>query len=645
MASLSDSVKLLEDFLNERSKESSTLVSVDKTNSLVSPTGKALNTMESLTVGNALNVAAQNPIVNMGIDTLNQAVTSVVQNMIRQVVDKVDLSPIAQATQSVFQYVVMASTLQEEFAMELARNTARNIVRLATEKKAIIAQMQTEITAIHNACIILLNSQPFFSQYVADLAKAYGLLTSAQNKFDDVLRGMLPAKDPSILRAPVYRKKVFEGGIADLTAARDLILPPNDADITSVRELEDFASSVMDRKTNKEALAAALSIPGMSLKLGLLMLDYTSKTMEINLLLNTFIDALDGYIESLNKASSMYATAYDHIAAGRSQLVTLREDMRATLLMDMEVTARNLEYAKANYPPRVSAAAITWGPRATAILEWMKLNPTGKALDALQGSITSVDAYTTAKTKIQALKNRDYIGGTLPVDQGREKSEEATVLVTRLMILTNSIVARQNSAADVSARFRQVTNHLNAASDLCSNLISILNPFISTKSQLAGPAQDAVRSILNIANQYGLDRVAGIIADGRVRDLFGVTPDTATFAGTAVVSINSIVTALKENPGTTDNQVAALENLGDKARRAKTTQEIEASRSSSATLDKAVAQTQAKEEDDKKTVETAKAAAQQMDAEGATSPLDFATSEISKTIPNFNANKLLTKVL
>ncbi len=645
MATLGESVKLLEDYLNERSKDAARLISVDKTNSLTGPEGASQNFIQSTAVQNAMKTMVQNPVVNMGIDTLNQAVTGAVQNMLRQAVDKIDLSPIAAATQSVFQYITMASTLQEEFAMEMARNTARNIVKLSNQKKELITKMQSEITALYNACVILLNSRPFFSQFLVDLIQAYNLLSTAESKFNDVLRGMLPAKDPSITRAPIYRKGVFESGLKDLAAARDLILPPNDADITSVRDLQDFSSSVIDRKTNQQAKAAALSIPGMTLKIGQYMIEYVRLTTEINLLLNTFSDALDGYIESLNRSSNMYATAYDHIAAGNSQIAALRNDMRATLLVDLPENQRQLEYAKANYPPRVSSAAVTWGPRATAALEWMKLNPAGKALETLQKTATSVDAYTTAKTKIKALKDRPYSGGTLKVTEGRENSADAVTLVARLMILTNSIVAFQNSAADVASRFRQVRNHFNTSSLLCDDIINAVQPFINTKSQLAAPAQEAVNSILGIANKYGLDRIAGLISDGGVRELFNITPDTSTFVGTALISINSILDALKQDPGVTEQQTSAFEQLADRVRREKTTQEIEASRSSSATLEKAVAQTKAKEESDRQTVETAKATAQQVDSEGTTTDNDFAISEMSKTIPSFNANNLLTEVL
>lgn len=631
MASLSESVKFMEEYLTQKSSDTAKLVSTIGTASKDDPTGQARNEVNTQGIAAVKASIATNPIAQMGMDTVNQMATTLVQQLVTDAFKKVNFSPIQNAVQNFFQAWATLSTQNTEIAMELARNTARNINKLLDQKEQNIRDIQGEITALHNACIIILNSSPFMDQYIRDLISAYGILVGAETKFKNVLR--------VLTKTHRYHGLEFNNGVADLERAQVLILPDRNADISSIRGVEDFVSDTIQRQTNKQAVAAALSIPGISLKLGQKMVEYVRTVTEINLLLNTYLDALDGWIASFTRNSNIDQVTIDHITSGLAQLSDLLNGMNSALFPDLAVTP-NFDPTQANYGPRLSSQATGWGIKLQAIIEWMKLNP-GKGSAVLDQTSTSVEQYVKSKTLLESYGDLRYIGGTMKIDQSREDSEVAVRAVARLMLRVNTIVATRQTKAAVTAEFRSVQRYFDTSRVHSARIRAALQPFLSTTSGLQGPARQVIGQALGIANQYGLDRVVGLISDGKVRELFGVTADTATYSGSAVFGMNQLVSAVRGQPNVTDAQVERLENIRDAVTREQRAKEIESNRSYSSTLDAAQEEIQATLARIKSTITPAIEAAKQVDTDTGTSENTKAETAMANVIPGFNANRTL----
>ena len=75
--SLSDSLKLVDDLIASKSDALSKAVLGATTRSKASADGKLQQDTEKRTVNPALDHVNSNPIINMGVDTVNQAVTKI----------------------------------------------------------------------------------------------------------------------------------------------------------------------------------------------------------------------------------------------------------------------------------------------------------------------------------------------------------------------------------------------------------------------------------------------------------------------------------------------------------------------------------------------------------------------------------------
>lgn len=631
MANLSESVKFMEEYLTKASSDTAKLVSSVGTASKDDPAGQARNLVNTKGIESVKASIATNPLAQMGMDTVNQMATTLVQQLVNDALKKVNFSPIQNAVQNFFQAWATISTLDTEVAMELARNTARNMVTLMDQKDQVIRDIQGEITALHNACIIILNSSPFMDQYIRDLISAYGILVGAETKFKNVVR--------VLEKNHRFHNREFDSGVADLERAQALILPDRGADISSIRAVEDFVSDTIQRQSNKQAVAAAMSIPGISLKLGQKMIEYVRIVTELNLLLNTFLDALDGWIASFSRNTNIDQVTIDHITAGLKQLTDLINGMNSALFPDLSVTP-NFDPTQANYGPRLSAQATGWGLKLQAIIEWMKLNP-GKGSQVLDQTSNSVTQYLNSKKLLESYGDLSYIGGTMKITQSREDVEVAVRAVARLMLRVNTIVATRQTKSSVTAEFRQVRRYFETSQSHTARMRFALQGFLNTSSGLQGPARQIVGQALGIANKYGLDRVVGLINDGKVRELFGVTPDTATFAGSAVFGMNQLVAAVRGQPTTTDAQIERLENIRDAVEREKKAKEIESNRSYGSTVDAAQEEIKARLAQIKATISPAIEAAKQVDESTGTSENAKAETAMANVIPGFNANRTL----
>jgi hypothetical protein len=629
MASLSDSVKALEEYLAKSSSDAAKLFSSAKLSEKTDPLGIAKNSIQTTSLDNVRAKLATNPLVQMGTDTLNQMATPVVQSLVSQALSKVNLSPIQNAVQNFFQAWATISTFEVEVAMELARNTARNILKELDAKDALLKDIQAQLVAIHNACAIILNSSPFLDGYIKQLIQAYTLMTNADRKFKDVVR-VLQVRHR-------YQTLEFTSAMTDLQSAQALILPDRGVNVSSIQAVKDYASATIKRQTNKDALAAALVIPGLTLKLGTTLLSYVKSVTNINLLLNTYADALDGWIASFKRNDNIDQVAIDHINAGISQLDDLLASMKSQLYPDID-RYPDLNPAGAGYGTKLTSQATGWGIKLQAIIEWMRLNPK-KGLETLDKTSNSVSSYLRSKTAIENMGNLSYTGGTFNCTQGREDVETGVRAITRLMLRVNTITATQQTKVQITAEFRAVGAYFTTSATHSTRLRSAISQFLSTTSSLQGPARQIIGQAYGIANKYGLDRVAGLISDGKIRELFNVTPDTATYAGSAVVGMNQVLSLVKAQPNATDAQVSKIENLRDNVERDKKAKEIEANRSYASTVDAAQDELVAKLKQIKSSILPAVEAAQQLDSTNATTPASKADADVSNAIAGFNTNR------
>lgn len=609
--SLTDSVQQLEDYLNHTISSGNRLFTASANRSAAQPDGQLVSDLQKQTSSSTLDSLKNNPVVSTTIDTVNQAVTSIAQQVVTNAISKVNLTPIQNATQQFFTLFASVTSFGVEVAMQFARNTGNNAIAAIRQKSDTATQLDAEIVALYNACALLLNGQPFFDQYLKNIIQALALIQQA----DVNLKSMVTAlQNPN---GPVYQARKFDLSVSQLTQAQNLILPNRGVDVSSIRSATDFISSVITRQSNQQAYAAAISIPGITLTIGKLILQYELQSVNVNAFLNTYLRALDDYIEGYKQSNSVNQATIDHLNAGISQIDALLVEM-ATILRQNTGSATDITFRA-----KLSSYGTKWGVTLAAIIAWLKLNPgAGSAL--LTQTSQSVAAYTRSVKLIGAIGDTKFTGGTVFVNGGEEDAFKGLIpIAARIMLTANTIVVTSsNSRASVLAQARAVRNYCSTSKLIDGQIIAAITPFINTKTTLSGPVAQGVSTLIGFANKMGLDRIVGLLTNGDVKNLFAATPDTATYAGAAVVGINSILTTIKDSPNATDQQVSQIENLRDQVQREQKAQEVYTGRQAQFTEAQDNTAQQKKIDNSKTLVTTAKEAAKQVDADAANDPVN-----------------------
>jgi hypothetical protein len=577
----------------------------------VTPDGQLKTSLENQTSTNTLNQLKQNPIINTAIDTANATITTVVQQSVRNAITKINLTPIQNATTQFFTLFASVTSFGTEVAMAFARNTGNNLITALAQKDAVSVKLEAEIVALYNACTVLLNGQPFFTNYLTNVAKAYGLIQTADNNLKNVAAKLAPNTLPS----PRYQTLKFNLSITQLTQARDLLLPDTGTDVSNIRA-GTLVSQALNSQSVKQVYAAALAIPGISLQVATLALQYEILSVNVNAYINTFQNALNDYITGYTQSNAVNQATIDHINSGTSQLDNLLAQMNAILSLNTGAAT------DVKFKIQLSSYGTIWGVTLTAIIEWLKMNPgAGSAL--LTQTSASVAAYTKARNQIMAMGNRTVPGGgTVFINQGSEDAFAGLVRpLAKFMTTANLIVATSNSKNDVRAQAKANQFYLQTARKGDAALVAALQPFLNTQTTLSGPVNAALQQMIGLSNKLGLDRIAGLLTNGDVKNLFAATPANATYAGAAIVGINSIITNLSALPNATSQQISNMESLRTQVQREQTAQATYAGRSAASTQQADIAQQQAKVATNKTLVTAAQRAAAQIDGTVSSDPV------------------------
>jgi hypothetical protein len=624
IAALTDSIDKLNAYLDDKIQSASQSMRSNAVKGASSPDTALTGKIQGSVSTSALDTLKQNPIINAGIDTINQYVTTAAQGFVRNTLDSITkkaLTPIQNATQNFFTVFAQISVLTTEVWMELARNTARNIVSELKKRDEVSDKLNAEYTALYNACTILLNGQPFFNELLLKATTAYNLIAASRKNVANVA-DILEEKH-------VYRKQQFLTAQSQMEQARDLLLPPKGANIDSIRSLTTLADQTIKRRTNKDMLAAAAVIPQISVNIGRYIIEYSLLTISINARINTFVNALQDVIEGFQKNSFISDAQLAHLDSTIVQMNNILNDM-GPFLNGGSAAAGSPTDVK--YRAQLSAKTVKWGTEATAVVEWMKMNP-GKGAEIIDKTGESVTRYTTATTKINAINTRTFTGGKVEIENGKENPVPLTTMTMPLLFSANLIVARQTTRKDIRVLTKNVQSYLATSRKVSAEIQAALLPFINTPKQIISPADKVVASLIQSANNLGLDRVVGLLSGGSIKEIFSLNPFNATHAGAAVVAITNVLKEVKGSGTATDEQVGQIEELKSQFEREKTTKEIEANRSSGATTDKDNEQLQANIDTLKRRVEEGKQAASQVSGDQAQDPMATINRDLSSVAP------------
>jgi hypothetical protein len=636
MSDLSEAVRYIEEYVTKETSSLEQTISNVNISSFNNPLGSIENNQLGSTLSNVQKSFAGNPVIKAIGDTAIQMATTTLQSMVRDVFKHNNLNPIQDATQALFQGLATIATIDSELAMELTRNTARNLTVVLQRKQALSDGMKQDMVKIHNACVIILNSTPFIDQYVKDLLAAYSILEQAERSFESVYQGLDSDTNP------VFKTNTFNTGVSRLESAQALILPDRGNVTSDAITFFDFLDQTQNRATNKQAIAAAQAIPNLSQALVSKSLGYVAAVYEANSLINVYLNAVDEYIKAFKKNKNLYQASKDHVSIGQQKLQSLIVNMESVLQPSQQLNPQYNPAQQLTYGPKVMASATAWGITLQAIIEWMKLNP-GVGAAQIDKTSRSVEAYTESVALIEQMGNISYVGGVYLCSNGKEEPLQIVPKIARLIRKVNLVIATSTTRDQLATEFRIVTNYLNASTQNTNRLIGALNIFTSTKPNLPTAAKKALDEVLDFANKYKLDRLAGLINNGDIEKIFASTPDTATYSGAAVVGMNNVIEQVSSSSTATDQNLQKLTNARDVQSRTQKTEEIESNRLFSSSIAAVRESVNKRIASLKETLTHTIEAARGLDP-ASQSPPDQAAEALSSVTPGFNVNAGLAGV-
>lgn len=522
-----------------------------------------------------------NPIANMGMDIAANFVQSTVQSMVQQALGKINgaVNGITSAAGGFMSAFSLLATGDVEIAMALARSNARLILEQLEKKDRIVTKLQNQVTALNNAVDLLLNSSPFFNDYLNKLILAYSAVDSSTKGLKSVV---------ATLKGPrkFYNETQFNRSIQGLEYAVELILPDKTAEISQIQsgKLNDVIKDKI--APAKDGLAAALTIPGITLEIAKLMADYSAITLYINTLIVLFLKALNSYINGFDRSGMIDQMTISHIESAISQLDPVQKQMHTSLF---PTDARK---SKPQYPLEVMSFATAWGVQLSAIITWLKANP-GRMSAELNLTAASVAKYNRACQLILAQSDIRTGLATLKVSEGQESVKDTVLKMTDLVTVANTAVATVGSSAasvigiqtsiskklpdDLRRSVREAGNLFASSRGLNASLKAALTPFAKEESGLERAATGLVGSLNQLASSLGFDRAASFIASADIGSIVSLSNTTLTFIGAGIAGIASLLSAIEDNPNATDEDKQKLQATHEAMKREETQKQVSAS--------------------------------------------------------------------
>lgn len=645
--SLIESANFIQDFITKRQEEVNQNID-GVSNRAKRSAGDKLNFKVADRVSSPiLGRISTGPLAEAGVTVATGLVKQITNQLISTGAKKIDAAvnkalgfPLRQTAQDLtdgyFAAVTLASTAHVEVIMEIARINARTIVKLIEQKNTLISEMKNDIEDIYRAMTTILRANPFFDDYFKQLLDAYSKILSSQADLKSVVK--------TLRNVHKYNKILHDRAITRLEAARGEMQPPSTVKVESMlkgiplEEIADFftqtplgvavVATVTGKKSGMEALAAALTIPVISARMGERYIRYTSLTVEINLLITHFITALDEFISQYKRNDNIDQAAINHIQAGISQLDTLLSDMKVQLF---PATPKKSQL----YQAEVTTAATGWILRLDTTIEWLKNNP-AKTAESLDVTGESVSRYRKAVATLEAIGDIKHGLATLTVKEAQEDLVKTTALVGKLLLQANVVIATQTPPQDIKLMVFQLRDIFSAASDLDKKIVDALTPFINTPFELLNNANKVVNQLLKISKDLGLDRATDLLQKADIKSFYAMNAQTATYTGAAVVGLDTIIGALRAKPGATDSDVQKCQVIRDDVARRNETQKVESQRSSATSTDRYVAKQKLALASDEADADSAKNVANQQDPEISNGPV----TQANKVVARANGNRL-----
>jgi len=540
------------------------------------------------TINNVLGSLKSSPLAQLGEDFVAEQVATngykimdTATGQIEQTVNNTIGIPLRKTVQDANDLlqssIAAAFTAQNDLQLYFMQQLAGEIVKLLQEKETVIAAMIAKHQELHNALMVMLGGQPFFSPYLENLRQALIKLYDAQGKIQSVRNIFFVSE--------VFSNIKYTAAQNEIRDAISLIVPPQgpplaDKDRWANPSNGFFKLADVGIPTKPQQLTALIAVPKYSGELAQLEMGYFYNVLKINAMLLAFCVGA----ASLTNTKAKFLKTYS---------VKLLDTLNSTLDDILISMSKQLNGAPDaingpidEYQPdsvKTVVNALAWIMELKTLLEFSNFVP-GSSLKAINTSNDALKAYQDAITKINNLNNRRQGNTVLIVTAGREQfgllekqSYNFILLANQAIINGNLVKARSKDIVSMSTG---IHNLLLAAQALDSDLIRILQEFQSVKLAFPDQLKQTGDGIKKLLGDFGADKALAALQGGDFASFFNMDSKTMTYAGAALAALTTLKNCLS-----TEEDQAQLDSVVTQITEDNTAKQLLTQRNSTTTIE------------------------------------------------------------
>ncbi|NDC22656.1 MAG: hypothetical protein EBZ49_00775 [Proteobacteria bacterium] len=526
---------------------------------------KILDSINLSAATNALVSIQKNPLEQLGKDYISEMISKNGAGLIKNVdtfVGKAVGKQVENIQNLAFDTIAVALVAKNDLSMYFLKNLAKNAVSSIQRKRTILLNLQEKLRQLHNALLLLVNGEPYFSKYLVKLRNALLLILTARNDVVTV-RNTLFSTDR-------WLGTRFEESKKNLKKAEDLMQPADGKPPANYTD-KGILSGLGITPPNQQ-LAVLLAVPQLVQEVLAAANGYFLATLQTNALISAF---LVGYASLSSAGSSrLKQTTINTLDNIISKLDGLVDSMSTTLNGEAGAISTPVLGFSPD-PIKSSAKSLEWLLELKTIIQYMGFVPS----PTLKSLTTSNDALTNYQKAVDTIKkknNRELGGAILIAKEGQEQIGQLESQLTTFTLACLQAIVDAKVASNILSLGRTIQNRLTLSLDQDKEIEVVLTAFANSPLPLQSELTKVGTGVFTLLNDLGLDRAAALLQQGKFSDFFNLNPKTATFVGAALVGIG----ALQECLHTTEDRQQLVQAQRE-LQRAQTAKELLAQRAAS----------------------------------------------------------------
>jgi hypothetical protein len=299
------------------------------------------------------------------------------------------------------------------------------------------------------------------------------------------------------------------------------------------------------------ALQAMWQIPKLVLEMMKAYDDYALHVLKLNTQITTFRAITAPKVEMFSFFKSYITTVLEKSS---SECLSIIEDMALSL----NGNRKQYEGIIAGFTPdprAICARTPVWGIRVHALkvlLEGIDVNSMSRMNDVAELAAIHAEALKELD-KLDTLKGNNVI---LQRTDGQEElgdlephilalaSQSALALVDKTQFAKNT--KGQYKSDTVVMAGRRAMSRIDLSITHCAQITTVMDAYIrKTKPKLKTGALGG--ALLDLCDQFGLDKMKGALTSGDIGAVFMMSPATATYAGAALTALYGALALMKDS--------------------------------------------------------------------------------------------------